>query len=72
MREIQVELIIGQYKEKIQLGFVAQISSFKSVFEQKKMPSNTNSAFYLREFDTVNNRHCANYLYQRCLSWLNH
>ena len=36
MREIQVELIIGQYKEKIQLGFVAQISSFKSVFEQKK------------------------------------
>ena len=36
MRGIQVEEIIGQYKEKIQLGFVAQISSFKSVFEPKK------------------------------------
>ena len=68
MRRIQVEEIIGQYKEKIQLGFVAQISSFKSVFEPKKMPNNTNSALYLREFETVNNRDCANYLYQGCLS----
>ena len=36
MQGIQVEFITGQKKEKIQLEFVAQISSSKSAFEQKE------------------------------------